>query len=272
MAPRALIAIAVAMLLAPLVAASDGPSRFSTMSELAINEPIEGDVVAIGADVVLGPSAEVSGHAVSVFGDVRVDPGATVGGRVIAVDSLASLTVDRVREPGGRRTDLGLRLLVSGCWLLATTLIAFLWPRFIRVGAAAVPDLGLRAVVLGVMVALTLVAALVAVIGLGPSMGVPLAVTIAAVFTAGKAVGLATLGAGLGSLLLRRLIPGRLFPVTVTVFVGVAAMLMVRFLPAVGGVAWTLLVILALGAAVAAITLAAGRASAEAAESPPARG
>jgi hypothetical protein len=191
---------------------------------------------------------------------------------VIAVDSLASLTVDRVRESGRLRADLGLRLLVAGGWLLATTLIAYFWPGFVRRGAGATPELGLRAAVLGVMVALTLVAALVAVIGLGPSLGVPLAITIAVAFTAGKAVGLAIVGAALGAAVLRRLIPGRLFPVTVSVFVGVVAMLMVRFIPAVGGAAWTLLVVLALGAAVVALTTATDRTSAEASHAPPVSG
>jgi hypothetical protein len=268
MASRPLIAIVATLLLAPLAAAADGPSRLATMSELAVNERVDGDVVAIGGDVVLGPSADVSGHAVSIFGKVHVQPGARIGGRVIAVDSLASLTVDRVRASEGRHADLGLRFLVAGGWLLATTLIAFLWPGFVRRGAAAVPELGLRAVILGVMVALTLVAALVAVLGLGPSMGVPLAITIAVAFTAGKAVGLAILGAAVGAAVLRRLVPGRLFPATAIVFVGVGAMLAVRFIPVVGGAAWTLLVVLALGAAVVALTMATDHPSAESSHAP----
>ncbi len=242
------------------------------MSDLSVNEQVEGDVVAIGGDVVLGPEAVVSGHAVSIFGKVHAEPGARVEGRVIALSSLASLTVDRVRGSDGRRADLGVKLLVAGVWLLITTLLAFLVPARVRRGAAILPQLALRAVVLGLMVALTLVAALVAVIGLGPLLGVPLAVTIAAVFTAGKAFGLAVLGAGLGSVVLRRLVPSRMFPVTVNVFVGVGVILMARFLPVVGGAAWTLIVVVALGAAVAALTMATHSTAAEATEPPPFHG
>ncbi len=234
------------------------------MSELEVNERVEGDVVAIGADVILGPEAVVGGHAVAIFGKVHLRPGARVEGRVIALSSLASLTVDRVRGPEGRRADLGVKLLVAGGWLLATTLLAFLWPTGVRRGAAILPQLGLRTVVLGLMVALTLVAALVAAIGLGPLVGVPLAITIAVAFTIGKALGLAVLGAGVGSAMLRRLIPGRLYQVTVNAFVGVAAMLMVRFVPVVGGVAWTALVVVALGAAIFAVTAATHRTATEA--------
>jgi hypothetical protein len=267
MAPRPLIAVIVALLLAPS-AADAGPSRFAAMTELAISERVDGDVVVVGADLVLGPSADVSGHAVAIFGKVHAADGARIGGRVIAVDSLASLTVDRVRGAQGRRVDLGLRLLVAGGWLLATTLLGFLWPAGVRRGAAALSRLGLRTGLLGVMVALTLVAALVAAIGLGPAVGVPLALAIAVAFTAGKAVGLTVLGARLGSAALRRLIPGRLFPVTVDVFVGVGCMLMVRFIPAVGGGAWTLLVVVALGAAIVALIMTTDRAPAEASHAP----
>lgn len=265
MATRPLIAVIVVGLVASWAAADTAPARVAAMSELEINERVAGDVVAIGADVVLGPEASVSGHAVSIFGKVHVSPGATVEGRVIAVDSLASLTVDRVSGAEGRRADLGVKLLVAGGWLVATTLTAFLWPARVRRGASTLREQGFRTVALGLMMALTLVAALIAVIGLGPVMGVPLAVTIAVVFTAAKVLGLAVLGAGIGELLLRSLVPGRIVPVTVDVLVGVGVMLMARFVPVVGGAAWTVFVVVALGAAIFAVTMAAHHTSAGAA-------
>jgi len=268
MATRPLIPIVLLALVTPWAAAEAAPGRLATMSELEVNEPVEGDVVAIGADVVLGPQAVVSGHAISIFGKVRVQPGARVGGRVIALSSLASLTVDRVRGTDGRRADLGVKLLVAGGWLLVTTLITFLWPARVRRGAAALTELGMRTVALGLLVAVTLVAALIAAIGFGPMVGVPLAVAIAVAFTVGKAFGLAVTGAWLGSAGLQRLAPGRVHPSTSAVFLGVAAMLMVRFLPVVGGAAWTAVVVVSLGAAVFAAAITIDRSSAKAAGTP----
>jgi hypothetical protein len=265
---RPLIVAIVGALIVPWAAVEAAPSVLSVASELEIDEPVDGDVVALGADLVLGPGAVVTGHAVSIFGEVHVAPGARVEGRVIALSSLASLTVDRVDGRQGRRVDLGVKMLVAGGWLLATTLVAFLWPTRVRRASTTLPGFGWRTVALGLLVALTLVAALIAALGLGPLVGVPVAVAIALAFTAGKALGLAVLGAALGSAILQRLIPSRVHPVTTTVFVGVVGMLVVRFLPVVGGGAWTVLVVVCLGAAVSALITATQPSTATPAGSP----
>jgi hypothetical protein len=235
------------------------PARVATLTDLEVNEEVDGDVVAIGGDIVLGPSAVVHGHAVSIFGEVRSQPGATVDGRVIALSSLASVSLVPVEGGQGSRLVTGVRVLAAGSWLLVTTLIAFLWPARIRRGAAILPQLGLKLLIIGVMVAVTLVAALVAVIGLGSAVGMPLAATVGVAFLCIKALGLTVMGGGLGSTLLRRLVPSRVLPVTLHVFVGVLALLMLRFMPVVGGAAWTAVVVVALGAGVFSVTMAPHR-------------
>jgi hypothetical protein len=122
---------------------------------------------------------------------------------------------------------------------------------------AVLPQLGLRVAVLGAMVALTLVAALIAAIGLGPGVGLLLAAALGVGFLAIKAVGLAVLGGSLGKAVLGRLTSGRALPLTSAVFVGVLLLLMARFLPVVGGGAWTVVSLAALGAGVFAVTMAA---------------
>ncbi len=258
MATRRLIALFVfGLILAHGHMATASSAKVGALSEMRVNEEVDGDVVVIGGDVVLGPEARIHGHAVSIFGSVRVEPGAQIDGRVIGLSSLASLSLAPVQEDqGGRHLDMALRFATSGGWLFATTLIAFLWPAPIRRGVSALPQLGAKTLVLGVMVAITLVAGLIAVIGLGPFFGLPLAATVAVAFLMVKALGLAVLGGGLGTVLLRRAIPSRVLPITTQVFVGVVVMLMVRFLPVVGGLAWTALVVVALGAGVFVATLA----------------
>jgi hypothetical protein len=251
MATRRLIpVILLGTILAHVAMADAAPARIATLTELEVNEVIDGDVVAIGGDIVLGPDALVRGHAVSVFGSVRTQPGARVEGRIIALSSLASLSLEPVAGEDRDQLFTAVRVLTAGSWLLATTLIAFLWPARVRRGSSMLPQLGFKTVILGLMVAVTLVAALIAVLGLGPMLGMPLTALVGVAFLAIKALGLAVVGGFLGRVLLGRLRPSRLFPTTIHVFLGVLALLVVRFLPVVGGAAWTVVVMVALGAGV----------------------
>jgi hypothetical protein len=252
-------ALIACLVLAGGTPAGAAPVRVGALENLAVNDQVEGDVVVVGGDVHLGPRARVQGHVVSVFGTVTVDPGAEVEGRVIALSSLASPTLSSSEGVPDRRLGMAVRLAAAGGWLLATTLAAFLLPVRIRYGVWTLPSLGLKTVVLGALVAVTLVAALVAVVGMGPTLGVPLALVVAAVFLAVKTVGLATLGCGLGGLLMGRIASGRSLPITAVVFVGVTVMMMARFLPLVGGFVWTALTVVALGVGVFTFALAPGR-------------
>jgi hypothetical protein len=257
LAPRRLILLAaLGLLVVHGTVAWAAPTRVATLSELRIDEVVEGDVVALAGDVILGPHADVRGHAVAVFGEVRAEPGARVRGRMIGLSSLAGLAVEPAVGEDGARLRIAVRLIIGGGWLLATTLIAVLWSARVRDGVAVLPRLGLRVAVLGAMVALTLLAALIAAIGLGPAIGLPVAAALGVAFLAVKAVGLAVLGGGLGLAVLGRLAIGRTLPLTAAVFVGVLAMLMARFLPVVGSAAWTVLSLAALGAGVFALTMA----------------
>jgi len=101
-------------------------------------------------------------------------------------------------------------------------------------------------VVLGVAAGVTFFAAVVAALGLGPTLGVPLAAALTVLFFAVRAVGLTVIGGFLGELIMRRLYH-RPLPLTLEVFVGVFVMLAVRFAPLVGGVFWSLCSIAALG-------------------------
>ena len=224
MATRRLIALFVfGLILGHGQMATASSAKVGALSEMRVNEEVDGDVVVIGGDVVLGPQARVHGHAVSIFGSVRLEPGAQVDGRVIGLSSLASLSLVPIQEDQGGHLDTALRFATAGGWLFVTTLIAFLWPAPIRRGVAALPQLGAKTLVLGVMVAITLVAGLIAVVGLGPFLGLPLAAALAVAFLVVKALGLAVLGGGLGTALLRRAVPSRILPITTQVFVGVVA-------------------------------------------------
>jgi hypothetical protein len=257
--PRLIGAILVSFLLIPHISLALGaPGRFSALTEVEVNDEVAGDVVALAGDVLLGPEAEVHGHVVAVFGKVQRAPGAQVDGRVIAVSSLGGLQLADSNETGAARLQAALRFLTAGVWLFATTLIALLWPGRIRFGVWLVPSIGAKMLVLGVLMAITLFAALVAVVGLGPTLGVPLFGALAVAFLLVRAFGLAVLGAVVGSRLLHR-VTSRSVPITAHVFIGVAVMLAARFLPFVGSVIWTCLTVAALGTALFTVALAPDR-------------
>ncbi len=246
------------------------PPRTTVFNDIVVNEKVDGDVVALEADVHLGPMADVGGdvvvvngdlrldpnarvgrHVVAIFGDVEVAPGAFVQGRTLAFSSLSNVAL----QPGGRaplQVNLAVRLVTSGGWLLVTTALAFGLSTRLRYGVWILPRLGFRVVVLGVAAGVTFFAAVVAVLGFGPSMGVPLAAGLTVVFFAFRALGLTVVGGYLGERMLSRWLH-RPLPLTVEVFVGVFAMVVVRFLPFVGAVLWSLCSIIALGMGIVAV-------------------
>jgi hypothetical protein len=231
----------------PSAAAEMVPGRVSVLSELRVEDEVEGDVVALGGDVVLASGAAVHGHAIAVLGRVVKAPGSQVDGRVIAVSSLANLTLDPSADVQLPYLAVAVRLLSCGGWLLVVTVLAFALPVRLRLGVVALSRLGLRVVLLGVLATITLFAALVAALSLGPGLGVPLTAGVMLLFLATKAVGLTVVGGLLGELLLRRRLH-RPLPLSWAVFVGVAVLLILRVLPVVGGSLWSVASVVAVGA------------------------
>ena len=232
--------------------AEAGPSETAVLSDLAVDGEVDGDVVVFGADLVLGANARVTGDAVAVGGDVRVASGAEVGrhvlavlgsaevsstadigGRVLSFSSLASLAQRPGVAPTSPRVSVAVRLLASGGWLLVATGLAFLFPVRMRYGAWALPPLGFKVPALGFLVALTVTASLFAALGFGPVLGVPLIAGLMVIFFAGKALGLTVLSCVVGSAVLRRWLHHPL-PISLEVFVGMLALLGLRFLPVAG--------------------------------------
>jgi hypothetical protein len=248
-----------------------GPTETSALSDLVVDNRVDGDVfvfgadleltsrgrvtgdlVAVGGDVVVAEGAQVDGHVVAVFGSAEVSPDATVDGRVLAFASLASLIPAHPGATGPVSTRLAMRLLNAGGWLLVTTGLAFLFSTRVRYGSWAVFSLGIKVPALGLVIGVTAIASLVAALGLGPSFGVPLVAALMVGFFAAKAAGLTVLGCWAGSTVLRRWVHSPL-PASVDVFVGVLVLLAFRFLPVVGQSLWALISLTALGASLAAI-------------------
>ena len=270
MAQRRLILRSLIFIFMIVGAATAFPSQTAVLANLSVDETIVGDVVVFGADLELGPNARVSGDAVAVGGDVRLAEGARVGrhvvavfgtadvpsqgqveGRVLAFASLASLQAG-VGQP--LEVDFAMRLLASGGWLLVTTGLAFLFPARIRCAAWLVPVLGVKVPVIGLLAGLTFVASLVAALGFGPALGVPLVAALMVVFFSAKAVGLTVLACWSGAAVLRRWFH---HPTTISLdaFIGILLLLALRFLPGIGDTVWNAISLVALGASLAVISV-----------------
>ena len=92
-----------------------------------------------------------------------------------------------------------------------------------------------------------------AVLGFGPSLGVPLLAGLMIFFFAAKCLGLTVIGCVLGMWLLRRWLHHPL-PISLEVFVGMLILLAVRFLPVAGETLWSLLSVMALGASLTVVS------------------
>jgi hypothetical protein len=186
------------------------------------------------------------------LGEADVPRGVEVGGRVLAFSSLASL----LPTPSGHRhslqTNVSMRLLTAGGWLLVTTGLAFLFPTRMRFGAWALPVLGIKVPALGIMAGFTVMAALIAALGFGPGLGVPLVASLMLAFFVAKSVGLTVLGCWIGMAVLRRWVHHPL-PISLEVFVGALVLIALRFLPIVGETLWNLISLVALGASIAVV-------------------
>ncbi len=230
------------------------PGRAAILEDVRVNGPVEGDVVTIGGDVVLGPRAHVTGHAVSIFGRVEMEPGARVEGRSLAVGSLAGLSIETGGGAADHRAVWGLRMLVAGCWLTVTTVLALAFPRRIIRGEWLVRRTGVGGLGLGVLATVTLFAALVAVVGLGGGFAVPGTLAVAGLYVGLKVLGMAVLGGTVGRWVLRRA-AHRVAPMPTMVFLGATVLVLGRLVPVVGGVLWAVVSIWGVGAAVTVLAM-----------------
>ena len=65
---KTLPAVFLLVLLSVPGASVAAPGRTSVLSDLRVDEPVDGDVVVFAADLELGPQAKIGGDAVAIGG------------------------------------------------------------------------------------------------------------------------------------------------------------------------------------------------------------
>ncbi|MCU0292696.1 MAG: polymer-forming cytoskeletal protein [Thermoanaerobaculaceae bacterium] len=216
----------------------------SLLGDIRVDALVDGDVVALGGDVVLGEAAEVTGEVVTVGG--AVSGVGTVRGRAVAIGALGMGTA--TRSSGGLRTALGLHCLRVGGWLLLGTAVLLLLPRAIHANVQRVRCQPLRALVIGlVTLALWLAATILAAVVVRSAMGAGLLLLGTGVLLVIKTVGIVTSAWWLGERSVAILPVGLRGEVPRT-GLALAALTVLSALPVVGPATWVAANVLGIGA------------------------
>jgi len=225
-------------------------SRTAIATDLSIDSEIDGDVLIIGGELRLGPSAHVHGDAIVIFGGVQRNPAAQIDGRILHLGNLAALDPSFETR---RHTRFSVFLLTTGFWLLVTTIPAMLMRKQLGRALYQLKVIGWRILPFALLIQLTLLGALLAALGLGPRLAAPLTGLVLGTAVVLKVLGLALLGWRVGALIVPR---SSYLPLNAKVFAGVLLFNVLRLIPVVGGQLWILLSVLALGCSV--LVLGAG--------------
>lgn len=216
-------------------------STTAVATNLSINREVPGDVLVLGGELRLGPSAHIHGDAIAIFGRVVRDPAARIDGHVLHLENLASLDP---RFENRKHTRFSIFLLTAGVWLIATTIIGLLLRK--RLGRALyhLRVLNWRILPFALLTQLTLMGALIATLGLGPRFAATVTGLVLALSMLLKALGLSLMGWYVGTYILP---PSSRIPVNAKIFAGVLLFNLLRLLPGIGPFLWILLSVLAPG-------------------------
>ncbi|QIP30047.1 polymer-forming cytoskeletal protein [Deinococcus radiodurans] len=119
--------LAGALSLPPLASLVNGEPGLSFGHPVEVHGPVEGNIVAIGGDVVLAPDAAVNGRVVTLLGDIKQAPGAQVSGEMSAV---LGRTPGEAAEVGALPAPQGVRLATAAAFRpLLGWLGAAAWPQ-----------------------------------------------------------------------------------------------------------------------------------------------
>ncbi len=246
-------------------------SLTSVGKELTVTEPVEGNVIAIlanvhvdapvsgnvivwGGDAVLGPNGSVRGNLSVFAGDVSGPAGRSlaVTGAVSTPGSLLRLYLEEMHrapwEDAARRPALrGLRVMALSLWLFASLVLLYAFGSpFARAAAATEADWR-SSLLAGALGVLTLFLAAAAALALLPAaVSIPIALVFATIAVAAKIFGMAALFLLVGQKLLRNVSPPRRPAALVA---GFTVLSIASFLPLVGALLWSVASIAAVGIA-----------------------
>lgn len=221
---------------------------------VTVSGRVDGDVLALGGDVRLAPTARVGGDVFAVGGAIRAEPGAVIAGRSVSYPDASAVWLTLLEGPAlglsaASPLVVGGKLALLAGWLALAIAFFAVSGRSMLSTSRGVAEEPLRSFATGVVgvLALLLTALLFSAFA-AALVGVPLlalAVLLAVVL---KLWGMVAVFHALGDWLGRRLL-GRAPQALHAATLGLAVLGLIKFLPYVGVWAWTVATFLGVGAA-----------------------
>jgi len=237
----------------PLVVTSPVEGRVTSLGgSVEIRSRVGGDVIVWGADVRLGPGADVAGDVVD-FGGSVLGPPEAVRGRILTPGSLSALYLSEAQHApwqsaaGSWRTAAGLRLFILAVWAVVASLVLRFWSSPVARAAIVFEEQTAMAAAAGVLgVAFLFFAAIGSLTAIPASGRVVVAAAILAAALALKIFGMTALFLFVGERLRARFEPSRR---PAALALGIALCGAASLVPVAGPILWSAASVLAVGSA-----------------------
>lgn len=219
-----------------------------------ISGRVTGDVVVLGGNVRLLPTAWVGGDVSALGGVIRAEPGAHVEGRMVSYPTASSAWVSLMEGPSlglgfASRLVVGAKLALLAAWAALLLLLFAASGREVLGTADGVRREPFRSFLVGLTGVLALVlTGLFFSVFTGGLVGVPLLVLVVLLAMILKLWGMVAVFYALGEWLARRVFRRRPRPLNAATL-GLLVMGAVKFLPWIGVWTWTAATLIGIGAA-----------------------
>jgi hypothetical protein len=219
-----------------------------------ISGQVTGDVVVLGGNARLLPTARVGGDVSALGGVIHAAPGARVEGRMVSYPTASSAWVTLMEGPSlglgfASRLVVGAKIALLAAWSALLLLLFAASGRQVLGTADGVQREPFRSFWVGLTGVLALVlTGLFFSVFTGGLVGVPLLVLVVLLALILKLWGMVAVFYALGEWLARRVFRRRLRPLTAATL-GLLVMGAVKFLPWVGVWSWTAATLIGIGAA-----------------------
>ncbi len=214
---------------------------------------VRGDVIVLGGDAHLGPSAQVGGDVFVLGGRLEADPGARIDGRSVAYPTVGAAWIillggPSLGQPVVSPVVLGAKLALLAAWLAWTLLLFAIGGRGVLSGSEAIQQEPFRNFFVGLSGVLALfLSALLFSAFAAVLVGVPLLLMVVLVAVLLKLWGMVALFHALGQWVVQRLLKRRWIPLNAAIL-GLCLLGVLKLVPWVGSWTWTLASLIAIGA------------------------
>jgi len=221
---------------------------------VSISGGVAGDVIVLGGDVRLLRGGRVDGDVFVLGGDVATAPGASIAGRTVAYPSvsrawLTLLEGPSLGMPSSSPLVVGAKLALLCGWLVLLLLFFATAGREVLATSESVAGDPFRNFLVGLTAVLSLVLTALFLTSLAAGvLGVPLLFLAVFVALLLKLWGMVAVFHALGDWLSRRLLRGRLLPLSAAT-VGLLVLGAAKLLPWIGVWTWTVATLIGVGAA-----------------------